>query len=215
MRRLPRRGADGASRCGCLGNDENSTAEENHTDGRRKAFLPSSSCGASVSSCTWQNVTARACPCNLQRQSASAAESCLFCRTIQPRSLWGCDGLRWDFLRNSGAEQKVKSLRSWSSADQGSQSLSVATQPLAIGEHVPVTAHSIYHFRGSDGTSKILIVETTVEHITVPPLGPPFARLLSEHTELMSWSGGIVTQERDRLPRRRGGGKTTTRWTSR
>lgn len=37
-----------------------------------------------------------------------------------------CDGLRriaMDFLRDSGAEQEVKSLRSWGSADQGSESL--------------------------------------------------------------------------------------------
>lgn len=63
-------------------------------------------------------------------------------------------------------------------------------------------------------TSQILMVETTVGNIAAPPPEPPFASLLSEHAELMSWSGRIVTLERDRLRRRRGGGKATTRCAS-
>lgn len=73
------------------------------------------------------------------------------CQFLCRGPLLGLRRIAMDFLRNGGAAQRVKSQRSWSTADQGGEYPSVATQPLAIGEHVPVTAHSIYHFRRSDG----------------------------------------------------------------
>lgn len=87
-----------------------------------------------------------------------------------------------DFLRDSGAEQEVKSLRSWGSADQGSESLGGHS---ATGNRRARSCQGAQYLSLAQvrWTSKILMAQYAVED-AVPPSGPPFARLLSEHTEL-------------------------------
>lgn len=133
MRRLPCRGADGVLRCGCLGNDENSIAEDNHTDGRRRAFPPWCRYGASVSSCTWQNVTARACPCNLQCQPATATDCDGF-----PAGQWSRAGSEVAALLGlcrSGQRVRRWPLSHWQSA---STFLSRRTVPIACAGQMDI-----------------------------------------------------------------------------
>lgn len=93
-----------------------------------------------------------------------------------------------DFLRNGGAEQRVKSLRSWSSVDQGRRvpprwplSHWQSASTFLSGRTVSITFAGQMDNKDLDGTAD-----------TGPPFGPPFARLLSEHTELVFLSGRTV-----------------------
>lgn len=133
-------------------------------------------------------MTARARSCNLQWHSGLCGGIC--------RIPFGLRRIAMDFLRNCGAEQKevkpprshcVELCRSGGGPHRVPQRpLSAATHSATskVSEHVPAQGGrgTQYHFLQFRWTSKILLVQ----QMPAPPLGPPFARHLTEHTEAIS-----------------------------